>query len=57
MSAERQIPNAKVGLAHAREILKANGNLTAEVEQLCAFVEGQHVGRHGRGREALRSAA
>lgn len=56
-AAHKLLYRSKVGLAHAREILKANGNLTAEVEQLCAFVEGQHVGRHGRGREGLRSAA
>ena len=41
----------KVGLDPAREILRGNGQLVPQVNQLLAFVEGQQEGRHGRGRE------
>jgi len=54
--AHRLIYRAKVGLDPAREILRGNGQLVPQVQQLLAFVEGQQEGRHGRGREARRAA-
>jgi UDP-N-acetylglucosamine acyltransferase len=55
-SAHRLLYRSKVGLNHAREILRSNDQLTPDVEQLLAFIEGQHVGKHGRGREVRRAA-
>jgi UDP-N-acetylglucosamine acyltransferase len=55
-AAHRLLYRSKVGLAHAREILAANDQLSADVEQLLAFIEGQQGGRHGRGRETRRAA-
>lgn len=55
-SAHRLLYRSKVGLNHAREILRANDQLTTDVESLLAFIEGQHVGKHGRGREVRRAA-
>ena len=54
--AHRLIYRAKVGLDQAREILRGNGQLVPQVNQLLSFVEGQHEGRHGRGRERRRAA-
>ncbi len=54
--AHRLIYRAKVGLDPAREILRGNGQLVVQVNQLLAFIEGQQEGRHGRGREARRAA-
>lgn len=54
--AHRLIYRAKVGLDPAREILRGNGQLVPQVNQLLAFVEGQQEGRHGRSREARRAA-
>jgi UDP-N-acetylglucosamine acyltransferase len=47
---------AKVGVDPAREILRGNGQLVPQVNELLAFVEGQQVGRHGRSRESRRAA-
>lgn len=55
-SAHRLLYRAKVGLEHAREILRANDELVPEVLQLLDFVEHQQTGRHGRAREARRAA-
>jgi UDP-N-acetylglucosamine acyltransferase len=55
--AYRLLYRAKVGLEHARELLRSNGQIVAEVETLLEFVSGQHGGRHGRGREHTRMAA
>jgi UDP-N-acetylglucosamine acyltransferase len=55
--AHRLLYRAKVGLAHAREILRGNQQLAPAVQQLLAFVEHQQLGRHGRAREATRRAA
>lgn len=52
----RLLYRSKVGLTHAREILRSNGQLNTEVEKLLAFVEGQQEGKHGRGREVRRAA-
>jgi UDP-N-acetylglucosamine acyltransferase len=54
--AHRLIYRAKVGLDPAREILRSNGQLVPQVNQLLAFVEGQSDGRHGRSREMRRAA-
>jgi UDP-N-acetylglucosamine acyltransferase len=54
--AHRLIYRAKVGLDPAREILRGNGQLVPQVNQLLAFVEGQQEGRHGRSRETRRAA-
>jgi UDP-N-acetylglucosamine acyltransferase len=54
--AHRLIYRAKVGLDPAREILRGNGQLVPQVNQLLAFVEGQQIGRHGRSRETRRAA-
>jgi UDP-N-acetylglucosamine acyltransferase len=55
-AAHRLLYRSKVGLVHAREILTANGHLTDDVRRLLAFIEGQQVGKHGRGREVRRAA-
>jgi UDP-N-acetylglucosamine acyltransferase len=55
-AAHRLLYRSKVGLSHAREILRANDQLTADVQALLAFIEGQQVGKHGRGREVRRAA-
>jgi UDP-N-acetylglucosamine acyltransferase len=54
--AHRLIYRAKVGVDPAREILRGNGQLVPQVNQLLAFVEGQQDGRHGRSRETRRAA-
>jgi UDP-N-acetylglucosamine acyltransferase len=36
--------------------LRSNGQETAEVANLLSFIEGQQVGKHGRGREVRRAA-
>ena len=55
--AHRLLYRAKVGLDHAREILRANGAMGPEVLHLLNFVQEQHEGKHGRGRERTRRAA
>ncbi len=55
-AAHRLLYRSKVGLAHAREILTANDQLSTDVQHLLSFIEGQQVGKHGRGREARRAA-
>lgn len=55
-AAHRLLYRSKVGLSHAREILRANEQLTPDVEHLLAFIEGQQVGKHGRGREVRKAA-
>lgn len=54
--AHRLIYRAKVGAEPAREILRGNGQLVPQVNELLAFVEGQTEGRHGRSRELRRAA-
>lgn len=55
-SAHRLLYRAKVGLDHAREILRANDELVPHVAELLRFVEDQQSGRHGRSRELRRAA-
>jgi len=54
--AQRLLYRAKVGLDHAREILRSEGLLHPAVNHLLSFVQNQHEGRHGRGRERRRAA-
>jgi UDP-N-acetylglucosamine acyltransferase len=55
--AHRLLYRAKVGTEHARDILRANDQWNAEVQHLFDFIEEQHGGRHGRGRDRRRAAA
>jgi UDP-N-acetylglucosamine acyltransferase len=54
--AHRLLFRAKVGLDHARDILRGNDQLTPEVGQLLGFIEHQQEGKHGRARERRRAA-
>ncbi len=54
--AHRLLYRARVGLDHAREILRTNEQLVPEVMQLLTFVERQQQGKHGRARERRRAA-
>lgn len=55
--AHRLLFRAKVGLEHARDILRANDHICPEVNHLLDFIQDQHEGKHGRGRERIRRAA
>ena len=54
--AHRLLYRAKMSLRHAREILDSHGNQSPEVARLLDFVQGQHEGKHGRGRERWRNS-
>lgn len=54
--AHRLIYRAKVGVDHAREILRGNDQLVPHVNQLLAFLQDMQEGRHGRARESRRAA-
>lgn len=54
--AHRLLYRAKVGLDHAREILRGDGYLYPAVNHLLSFIQNQHEGRHGRGRDRRRAA-
>jgi UDP-N-acetylglucosamine acyltransferase len=54
--AHRLLYRARVGLDNAWEILRSNGQLVPQVNHLLSFVQGQHEGMHGRGRERRRAA-
>ncbi len=54
--AHRLIYRAKVGLDHAREILRGNDHLVPQVNELLSFIQTQQEGRHGRARERRRAA-
>lgn len=54
--AHRIIYRARVGLDHAREMLRNKNLLVPAVNHLLAFVQDQHEGRHGRSRERRRAA-
>ena len=54
--AYRLLYRAKVGLDHAREILRAHGQLLPPVNHLLSFLQDQQEGRHGRARERRRAA-
>lgn len=55
-NAHRLLYRAKMGLEHAREILRSNDQLVPQVRDLLSFVEHQQLGRHGRAREIRRAA-
>src|SRR6478672_3523143 len=55
--AHRLLYRAKVGLEHARELLRSNDLLVPEVSHLLSFLQHQHEGRNGRGRDRWRAAA
>jgi UDP-N-acetylglucosamine acyltransferase len=55
--AHRLIYRAKVGLDTARELLRANDLLVPSVNHLLSFLQHQHDGRNGRGRDRRRAAA
>ncbi len=54
--AHRLLYRAKVGLDHAREILRSNDLLVPQVNELLNFVQNQQEGKHGRARERRRAA-
>ena len=54
--AHRLLYRAKVGLDHAREILRGNSQLLPQVNELLSFIQVQQEGRHGRSRERRRAA-
>ncbi len=54
--AHRLLYRAKVGLDHAREILRSNGQLYPQVNHLLSFIQNQQEGRHGRSRDLRRAA-
>jgi UDP-N-acetylglucosamine acyltransferase len=54
--AHRLMYRAKVGLDHAREILRGNDQLVPHVNELMSFVQSQQEGKHGRARERRRAA-
>lgn len=54
--AHRLIYRAKVGLDHARELLRGSDLLVPAVNHLLSFLEHQHEGRNGRGRDHRRAA-
>ena len=46
--AHRLIYRAKVGLDHAREILRSNDQLVPQVNELLSFIQNSQEGKHGR---------
>jgi len=54
--AHKLLYRSKVVLENAWEVLRANGQLVPQVNHLLSFVQGQHEGMHGRGRERRRAA-
>ena len=55
--AHRLIYRAKVGVDTARELLRADDLLVPAVNHLLSFLQHQHDGRNGRGRDRRRAAA
>ena len=54
--AHRLIYRSKVGLDHAREMLRSADLLLPPVNHLLSFLQNQHEGRNGRGRDRRRAA-
>ncbi|MEX2173640.1 MAG: acyl-ACP--UDP-N-acetylglucosamine O-acyltransferase [Pirellulaceae bacterium] len=54
--AHRLIFRAKVGLDHTREMLRSAEMLVPAVNHLLSFLQNQHEGRNGRGRDRRRAA-
>lgn len=55
--AHRLLFRARVGLDHAREILRSEGKLVPQVNQVLDFVQQQQEGKFGRARQIRRAAA
>jgi UDP-N-acetylglucosamine acyltransferase len=53
--AHRLIYRAKMAASQAAEVLESHGHLCDEVRGLLDFIETQHQGKHGRGRERWRT--
>ncbi len=54
--AHRLIFRSRVGLEHTRELLRQSEMLLPAVNHLLTFLQNQHEGRHGRGRDRRRAA-
>ena|SRR5436190_10560093 len=54
--AHRLLFRVKMGLDNARELLRASNMLLPAVNHLLSFLQYQHEGRHGRGRDRRRAA-
>jgi UDP-N-acetylglucosamine acyltransferase len=54
--AHKLLFRSKVGFDNAWEILRNNGQLVPQVNHLLSFLQGQHEGQHGRGRENRKAA-
>ena len=54
--AHRLLFRARVGIDQARELLRAGEMLVPAVNHLLNFIQNQHEGRHGRGRDRRRAA-
>jgi UDP-N-acetylglucosamine acyltransferase len=54
--AHRLLFRSKMGLDNARELLRASNMLLPAVNHLLGFLQYQHEGRHGRGRDRRRAA-
>ncbi len=54
--AYRLLFRAKVGLDNAWDILRGNGRLLPQVNHLLSFIQQQHEGSHGRGRQRRKAA-
>jgi len=54
--AHRLLFRNKMGLDNARELLRASDMLLPAVNHLLGFLQYQHEGRHGRGRDRRRAA-
>lgn len=54
--AHRLLFRARVGVDQARELLRAGEMLVPAVNHLLNFIQNQHEGRHGRGRDRRRAA-
>jgi UDP-N-acetylglucosamine acyltransferase len=52
----RLLYRSRVGLDHARDILRADGRLLPQVEEVLNFVQTQQDGTHGRARQMRRAA-
>ena len=54
--AHRLLFRGRIGLDHAREVLRNEGQLVPAVNELLGFVQDQQEGRHGRSRDHRRAA-
>lgn len=54
--AHRLLYRSRVGLEHARELLRSESQMLSQVEEMLRFVQQQQEGRHGRARHLRRAA-